>query len=93
MNETGTRSSNSSAGVYKFRILIIWKRNETQIDDHFNIELSFCIASSLSLQSCHNMANTAFMDTPSTADMLKHTATLGSLLTRIEVAFFSRGQI
>jgi hypothetical protein len=98
MNETGTRSSNSSAGVYKFRILIIWKRNETQIDDdHFNIEMSFCIASSLSLESCHNMANTAFMDTPSTADMLKQAATLGSqnppMLTRIEVAFFSHSQI
>ena len=47
MNETGRHSSNSSAGVHECRILIICKRNETQIDyDHFNIEFSFCIASS-----------------------------------------------
>lgn len=78
MNETGTRSSNSSAGVYKFRILIIYKRNETQIDDDddFNIEFSFCVASPLSLDFCHSMANTAFMDAPSTGNTLKHAARL-----------------
>jgi hypothetical protein len=42
MKETGTRSSNSSAGVYRFNILIIYKRNETQIkNDYFNLSLSF----------------------------------------------------
>jgi hypothetical protein len=97
MNETGTRSSNSSAGVYKFRILIICRRNETQNDDdHFNIEFSFGIACSLSMESCHSTADTAFTDTPSTADTLKRTARLGSqnppVLRGIKVAFFSLGQ-
>jgi hypothetical protein len=42
MKETGTRSSNSSAGVYRFNILIIYKRNGTKIkNNYFDLSFSF----------------------------------------------------
>jgi hypothetical protein len=59
MNETGTRSSNSSAGVYRLSILIICKRNKTQTNnDYFNLAFTFHITCLLFIENFHSIGVT-----------------------------------
>jgi len=53
INEMGTRSSNSSAGVYRLSILIICKWNETQVNNYVNLAFSYNVACLVLAQNFH----------------------------------------